>query len=92
MPSRQDAPVILGIAFVVASPFAAVSVGFVTWLIADQVTPCHCDGDPDTAWVESMSAVPIGLVGGGITLVALLLAATAVFVVRARKPRRPITR
>jgi hypothetical protein len=51
----------------------AVLVGFVTWLIIDAATPCNCDGEPDDAWVESMSAVPPAFVVGLIILILFLI-------------------
>ena len=51
----------------------AAVVGLVTWLIVDAATPCDCEGEPDDAWVESMSAVPPAFVTGLVILVLLLI-------------------
>lgn len=62
-------------------PIMALIVGIVTWKIVDNATPCHCDGDPDAEWYNSMESMPYGLAG------AVLTAATAITLVIVRQRR-----
>lgn len=55
------------------APLAATFVGIVVWRIVDNATPCDCPGEPDAAWVESMNAVPFGLLAFLLTLIPLVI-------------------
>jgi hypothetical protein len=54
------------------SPLIAAFVGILVWRIVDNATPCHCEGEPDDAWVESSGAMPWGFAASVLTFALLV--------------------
>ncbi|WP_020389215.1 hypothetical protein [Kribbella catacumbae] len=48
-------------------PINGLIGGIVTWRIVDDATPCHCDGEPDAEFYNSMQSIPYGLAAAVFT-------------------------